>query len=167
PEACIGTPSTLTASGANTYAWSASPAYAFTDSTLSTQIVSPTVTTVFSVTGTVGTCTQVITDTMTVYARPVNTVSNDTTICPNTPTQIFSNASGGTGPYSYAWTPAAGLDDSLLQNPMANISAPTTFCSVATDFHGCVSDSDCVSLNVYPLPSISASPSILCASEPN
>ena len=166
-EACIGMPSTLTASGANTYAWTASPAYAFTDSTLDTQIVSPSVTTVFSVTGTVGSCTQVISDIITVHQQPINTVSNDTTICPNTPTQIFANASGGTAPYTYAWTPAAGLDDSLLQNPNVNINAASTFCSVVTDDNGCVSDSDCISVNVYPLPTITAAPSILCATEPN
>ena len=166
-EACLGIPVTISASGANTYAWSASPAYAFTDSTLASQSVSPAVTTTFTVTGTVGTCTQTLSGTMTIYPRPSITVSNDTTVCPNTPAQIFANASGGTVPYSYAWSPAAGLNDSLQQNPFATISAPATYCAVAVDAHFCISDTDCVNLTVYPVPTISAAPSTLCASTPN
>jgi hypothetical protein len=167
PEACLGIPATISASGANTYVWSANPSYAFADSTLATQPVSPLVTTIFTVTGTVGTCTQVVSGTMNVYPRPTITVSNDTTVCPNTPVQIFSNASGGTPPYFYAWSPAAGLNDSLLQNPIATISAPATYCAAVVDIHSCFSDSQCVTMNVYPPPSVSAAPATLCASTPN
>lgn len=167
PSGCIGTPSVISASGANSYVWTASPAYPFADSTLASQTVSPAVTTVFTVTGTVGSCTQVVSDTMHVYARPSITVSNDSTVCPNTPVQIFSNASGGTGPYSYAWSPSAGLNDSLQQNPIATISAPATFCAVAIDSHTCISDSQCVSLNVHTPPTVGALPATLCASTPN
>ena len=166
-EACIGIPTTISAAGANSYAWSASPAYPFIDSTLATQLIIPAVTTVFTVTGTVGTCTQVVTDTMTVYARPTITVSNDTTVCPNSPVQIFSNGSGGTPPYFYVWSPAAGLNDSLLQNPTATISASATYCAAVIDIHSCFSDSQCVTLNVYPPPTISAAPATLCATTPN
>jgi hypothetical protein len=167
PGGCIGIPSTLTASGANTYAWSASPAYPFADSTLSTQSVSPSDTTVFTVTGTVGTCTQVISDTVNVYPRPSITVSNDTTVCPSTPAQIFSNASGGTSPYSYTWSPSIGLSDSTQQNPFATISSTATYCATATDVHGCISDTQCVDMDIYPRPTVSALPSTLCASTPN
>ena len=166
-EACVGIPTTISAAGANSYAWSANPYYPFADSTLSTQLIIPVVTTVFTVTGTVGTCIQVVSDTMTVYARPTITVSNDTTVCPNTPVQIFSNGSGGTPPYFYVWSPAAGLNDSLLQNPTATISAPATYCAAVIDIHSCFSDSQCVTLNVYPPPAISAAPATLCATTPN
>ena len=167
PGACIGMPSILTASGANTYAWTASPSYPFADSTLASQTVTPASTTIFTVTGTVGTCTQVVSDTVSVFPQPNMIVSNDTTVCPNTPVQIFSFPSGGTSPYTHAWFPSAGLNDSTQQNPFATISAPSTFCATAVDVHGCISDTQCVDLDVFPLPTISAAPSTLCASTPN
>ena len=46
---CSGNFSLLTASGAATYAWTASPPYAFADSTNPVQTVTPLVTTIFIV----------------------------------------------------------------------------------------------------------------------
>ncbi|MEO8086769.1 MAG: PKD domain-containing protein, partial [Bacteroidota bacterium] len=166
-QACLGIPVTISASGANTYVWSANPSYTFIDSTLATQLVSPPVTTVFTVTGTAGTCTQVVNGTMTVYPRPIITVSNDTTVCPNTNVQLSMVVTGGTPPFFYVWSPATGLNDSLLQNPIATVSGPITYCAGVIDIHSCFSDTQCVSLNVFPPPSISAAPSTLCATTPN
>ena len=70
-DLCRGEIISLTAGGATNYIWSASPAYAFSDSTLATQLVSPLVSTLFTVTGTTGTCTQTITYSVNVQAKPI------------------------------------------------------------------------------------------------
>ncbi|MBX7082571.1 MAG: hypothetical protein K1X88_25425 [Nannocystaceae bacterium] len=41
-----------------------------------------------------------------------------------TPVQLNATASGGTGNYTYSWSPAAGLDDATISNPLAS---PTGF----------------------------------------
>ncbi|MCI5056086.1 MAG: gliding motility-associated C-terminal domain-containing protein [Flavobacteriales bacterium] len=46
-------------------------------------------------------------------------------------------ASGGTGPYTYEWLPALGLDDSSLANPNLNLSADTFYVVKITDAKGC------------------------------
>lgn len=44
-----------------------------------------------------------------------------------TPLQVTATASGGTGTYTYAWTPAATLDDATIPNPMATPSGFATY----------------------------------------
>lgn len=61
----------------------------------------------------------------------------DKTICPNTPTGIGELGGGG---YSYEWTPAQGLTNSGLSNPLATLaSGPITYNVVKTDnATGCI-----------------------------
>lgn len=49
-------------------------------------------------------------------------------------------ATGGTGPYTYAWTPAVGLNDPTILNPIfTNLTITTTFTLTVTDIGtGCV-----------------------------
>ncbi|MFN8153944.1 MAG: Ig-like domain-containing protein [Bacteroidia bacterium] len=46
-------------------------------------------------------------------------------------------ASGGTGTYTYAWSPAAGLNDTTLANPDVTVSVTSTFVLLVTDSMGC------------------------------
>jgi RHS repeat-associated protein len=57
PSVCLGNSAVLTASGATTYSWS-------NGATMASISVSPTVTTIYTVTGVSGTCTQVVTTTV-------------------------------------------------------------------------------------------------------
>jgi hypothetical protein len=41
-------------------------------------------------------------------------------ICAGAISQLSATAIGGTSPYSYSWTPATGLDDPNIQNPVAS-----------------------------------------------
>jgi hypothetical protein len=61
----------------------------------------------------------------------------DKNICPNTPTGIGELAGGG---YSYEWTPAQGLTNSGLSNPLATLGSGTiTYTVVKTDnATGCI-----------------------------
>ncbi len=63
---------------------------------------------------------------------PVVTVSPDAAACANTPVQL--NASGGG---TYRWFPATGLSDPNIANPIATVSAATTYKVVVTGTSGC------------------------------
>jgi gliding motility-associated-like protein len=161
---CNGDSTTLTANGATTYLWTANPAYPFANPALATQVVLPSVTTTFIVRGTTGTCYDEDTVVVTVRPKPVVSAGPDDTVCVNTPYVLQGSVSAGIPPLTYTWSPATGLSSAFVLNPTATISSTRTYCLSARDAFGCTSDTDCVTLNVFPVPTVSASPSTLCAS---
>jgi gliding motility-associated-like protein len=112
-------------------------------------------------------CTASGTASVVIAPLPVANAGNDTTVCRYSIVQLNGTASGGTPPYTYAWTPGTGLSDSTIANPTTTVSANITYCLVVTDSLGCVSAPDCVDLNVFPPPTINSPPSVLCATDPN
>jgi hypothetical protein len=86
-------------------------------------------------------------------------------ICLGAQTQIGGSptGSGGTPPYSYLWTPSAGLSNPVIANPNANPGSTTTYIVRVTDQAGSV-DRDTMVLTVNPLPSVSvnANPTSIC-----
>ncbi|MFN4123784.1 MAG: T9SS type A sorting domain-containing protein [Flavobacteriales bacterium] len=46
-------------------------------------------------------------------------------------------ATGGTAPYTFSWSPSAGLDNSTIPNPVASPSTSTTYTFQVTDSKGC------------------------------
>ena len=54
-------------------------------------------------------------------------------ICQGQTSQLNTAVVGGTAPYTYAWTPSAGLSDPTLPNPVATPSATTTYHIMVTD----------------------------------
>jgi len=56
-------------------------------------------------------------------------------------------ASGGTGVYTYAWSPATGLSSTSIANPFASPTTTTTYTVTVTDYTGLVSKTG--SLVVY------------------
>jgi hypothetical protein len=50
-------------------------------------------------------------------------------------------ASGGTPPYTYSWSPAAGLNSTTIANPTASPGQTTTYTVTVTDHNGCKSTS--------------------------
>lgn len=115
---CSGNAVTLTASGTSTYTWSANAGSA----TTSTVSVSPSTSTVYTVSGTVSTCTNTTTFSVTVNATPtvVATASNYT-IC-----NLNSTSMSATGATSYNWTGAG-----LASTSGANVST-TTYTAAGT-----------------------------------
>ena len=69
---------------------------------------------------------------------------SDIATCLNSPVQL--NASGGT---SYVWTPATGLSDPNIANPIATPTATTTYTVTASNIGGCTSE-DQVEVVVNP-----------------
>lgn len=58
-----------------------------------------------------------------------------TTICSGSSYQLPATVTG-TGPFTYAWTPVAGLNDPTIQNPVATPSGSTTYTLLVTDANG-------------------------------
>jgi hypothetical protein len=124
---CVGQSTTLTASGATTYMWMPG---ALTGATVN---VSPTSTTTYTVTGNTGGCTGSATITVTVNSGlTVNVNANPSlTICSGGSTQLTA-----TGATEYLWTPATGLSNPGIANPIANPASTTTY-TVTGNTGGC------------------------------
>ncbi|MFN8310592.1 MAG: choice-of-anchor L domain-containing protein, partial [Chitinophagales bacterium] len=64
---------------------------------------------------------------------------DDTTLCPGQNAQLTASLTGsGLDPATYAWSPAAGLSATNIYNPVANITANTSY-TVTTSFGTCTS----------------------------
>ncbi|MDP3557765.1 MAG: S8 family serine peptidase [Bacteroidota bacterium] len=114
PTVCAGNSGTLTASGATSYTWSTGP---FTASISA----SPSVTTVYTVTGSNGTCSSNKTGTIVVTPNPTVSVSNQS-ICAGGTATI--TASGAT---TYSWS-TGFTGNPLIVSPVIN----TTYTVIGT-----------------------------------
>ncbi|TAL62529.1 MAG: T9SS type B sorting domain-containing protein [Bacteroidetes bacterium] len=139
---CIGTGSTLTGSGAQTYLWN-------TGVTTSSIPVVPTSSSTYTVVGTdVNGCTNL--DTATVFVSPLPAVSagTDVSVCFGSATTLT-----GSGGQTFIWSPAGTLNNANISNPVAVPTSATTYTMVATDANSC-SNLDTVNVIVLALPSI-------------
>jgi hypothetical protein len=146
---CIGESTTLTASGASTYNWSA-PASG------SMAVVSPTTTTVYTITGiSAAGCVNTATIVVDVYPELLTLTAN-TTICTGGTAELNAGGSG-----NYSWSTGS---------PFSSISvSPSTFSVytvTGTDVNGCVATKS-VSVTVSPNPTVTASTSktVVCKDE--
>lgn len=119
---CAGSDAQLNATGGVSYQWS--PTAGLSDPNVSDPIVTfstDTVTYVVTVTDVIG-C--VNTDTVTVWQEPLPdaVAGPDTTVCVGESVQLYS--SGG---QTYSWSPATGLNNPNVQNPMASPLTTTTY----------------------------------------
>ncbi len=62
----------------------------------------------------------------------VNILALPGTVCPGSSTQLYAFATGGSGNYSYVWTPASSLSDPTIFNPIANPTESTDYQVVVT-----------------------------------
>ena len=148
-DLCIGSDTTLNASGANTYSWT--PITDLSDPSIFNPIASPTTTTTYTVTGTdLNNCSNSGSVTVTVNSLPTVTVSNDTTICDGDSAQLI--ASGGT---IYLWTPSIGLTDPNIANPISGAATTSNYTVHVIDGFGC-EDSAAILITVNSLPIIFA-----------
>ncbi|WPP49324.1 PKD-like domain-containing protein [Catalinimonas niigatensis] len=87
------------------------------------------------------------------YQLPVAHAGDDQTICQGSPVTLGGSpsASGGSGNYTYLWSPAIGLNDPTLPNPTATLTFNRTYTLRVTDTStGCVSAQDDVVITVEP-----------------
>ncbi len=146
---CPGSSTQLNASGGATYSWA--PTTGLSNPNIANPIASPASTTAYFVTVTAaGGCTQV--DFVTVSVSMVLNVNAgaDASSCAGQGTTL--NATGAT---NYTWTPATGLSDPNIFNPVAAPATTTTYTVTGTDGNGC-SGTDAVVVTVNNAPTANA-----------
>ncbi len=147
----IGNSATITATGAGTYVWS-------NGATTASQTVSPTNTTIYTVTGTdLSGCAASAQVTVNVTGGALSVVisATDSTICEGESSQLFATMSGGSGTYSYLWSSSPAGFSSSLYNPFINPTSTTVYTVTVSDGNATVTGS--LTINVLTLP---AQPSI-------
>lgn len=143
PAICIGNSTTVSASGASTYAWMPG---SLSGSPVS---VSPTSTTTYTVTGTNSNgCTNTSTVAVVVNSLPTVTASTSApTICNGGSATLT-----GGGASTYSWTPGPLSGTSVSVSPTSN----TTYTVVGTNSNGCVNNTT-VTVSVSPTFTLSVS----------
>lgn len=143
---------TIGAAIAGSVTWS--PNYMINDIYSLTPVVSPDVTTTYYVqfSANAGTCT--VTDSIKVNVVDFVTlhVPNDTTICTTDQMRLAVESDA----LHYAWTPAAGLSDPFIKNPVAKPLHSTVYNLVAT-IGGCTATAD-ISIKTVDYPKANAGP---------
>lgn len=142
PSICSGgSTAFLGASGATTYSWSSGQ-------TTASISVSPSITTTYSVTGTIGACTSTRTLQLTVYPIPSPTITaSSTTICAGSSATL-----SGSGAATYVWT--GGNTNSVI---VVSPTSTTTY-SLFGSTNGCTGASG-VSIVVIASPTVNATAS--------
>ncbi|HRY33356.1 MAG TPA: dockerin type I domain-containing protein [Bacteroidales bacterium] len=141
------------------YAWSGPNAFSSTDQNPTISNASTGNSGVYSLTVTDGNnCASVNTATinMTVHPRPAAGVSaTPATTCANNTVNLSGTQTGGTAPYTYAWTGPDGFT-STAQNPVLSNAQPVNsgnYTLTVTDANGCSSTNDPgVTVTVHPRP---------------
>ncbi len=146
---CVGDSTTISASGASTYAWQPG------NLTNSSEAVSPSANTTYIVTGTdVNGCTNNDSVAVAVYPLPVVTATaNASVICAGDSIMLMSS-----GAATYAWTPSVDVVIPNADTTAAIPAASTTFTVIGTDTNGCMS-AGTVAINVNALPVLNLSSS--------
>ncbi|NVK04313.1 MAG: PKD domain-containing protein, partial [Flavobacteriia bacterium] len=85
-------------------------------------------------------------------------VTPDQTICYNDTLALSASGVGGSGPYTYVWTPGGQLSDSTIANPdFYADGSPVTLYVTVTDSEGCTA-TDSVQISIFPLTLVNAGP---------
>jgi gliding motility-associated-like protein len=159
PSICFGASIDLTGNGANTYTWLPTTNLSSSNGTMVT--ASPTVTTIYTVSGvdTISGCTGVTTVTVNINPDLILSVNPpNPTICIGT-----SIALTAMGADTYTWSPTDSLSSGSGSNVIASPVITTTYTVNGTDAAGCTGTTT-VTLTVDPPPNITitATPNHVC-----
>ncbi|HET6993131.1 MAG TPA: hypothetical protein VFJ43_17485, partial [Bacteroidia bacterium] len=150
---CPGTPTVLTGSGGNTYAWTSNNSSTIVNGNTANPTVSPTVTTTFTVnvTNSVG-CTG--SDSVTIFVRnlPAPNAGVDTSLCIGASVNL-----SGSGGGSYSWSGPNIVSGATTTTPTVDPSVTSDYILTVTDGFGCVNN-DTVNVLVHALPNANAGP---------
>ncbi len=131
-------------SDALSYRWT--PAISLNNSNVKNPVAKPTGNTTYTVTANIGKCQATDNINIITIPYPVVTTSNDTAVCFGNQAQLF--ASGG---IDYRWSPAAGLNNDRIPNPIASPVNTTVYRVAVTDNKGCPKPTiDSVRIRVVP-----------------
>ncbi|MBP6431698.1 MAG: gliding motility-associated C-terminal domain-containing protein [Ferruginibacter sp.] len=130
-------------SNASSFVWT--PTNGVSNPAILNPTLSPTNTTPYTVTGTLGNCPISRTFTLTVFQGVTIFAGSDATIFQGDTIRL--NASGSAGTYS--WTPTTGLNNPAILNPTAKPDTTTTYTLRITSANGCTNTDD-VKITVIP-----------------
>ncbi|MGP8215653.1 MAG: choice-of-anchor L domain-containing protein [Bacteroidia bacterium] len=152
---CPGNSDTLFAgSGATSYVWT--PATGLSCTSCAKTIATPTATTTYYVTGTIGSCSKTDSTTITVATSlTVAATPASPTICSGDSVLLQA-----TGAANYTWSPPTGLSCTACSNPNAGPGSNITYTVTGTS-GSCNAPPATVSVSVTPTPSVTANSSSL------
>lgn len=155
---CSGSSSTLTATAAGTggtYTWS--PATGLSSTTGASVIATPSVTTIYTVTGTDiygGTTLNKIKVTVN---NPSPPTVGTAVVCSGLSTSLSAS-----GAVSYSWSPGTGLSATTGANVTVSLTSTTTYTVSSIDVNGCASMAT-TTVTVNALPVVSVNSPTVCA----
>ncbi len=160
---CAGGSTQLQASGNGTFLWS--PANGLSATDIASPVAQPAITTMYTVTLSDSVnCTAVDSVLVTVNPLPTVDAGADTSACINEQITLGGSPTGPTGS-TYSWSPAAGLNNITVANPLATIAGTATYTVTVTDGNTCVA-SDSVTINALAIPDVDAGPDTsICAGQ--
>ncbi len=143
-----GSPSASGSQGTYTYSWTGA---GLSNPSIANPMAGPGSggTYVLTVTDSAG-CQAADSSTVTVNPQIFAEAGGDTVLCPGETVSLGGNptASGGSGGFSYSWTPATGLSGTNLPNPVASPLAANVYLLTVQDAAGCqMTDSVVINLN--------------------
>ena len=150
---CIGSSTTLTVTGSGTYLWS--PATGLSCTTCANATANPTTTTTYTVTVTNNCGSAADSVMVSITTTPSVNAGSDVSFCVGGSVSLSANGSGG-----YQWTPATGLSNATIANPVANPTTTTHYTVTITDVCGTSADSLIVTVNPLPVVNISGADTI-------
>lgn len=153
-KVCFGNSTTIFASGADNYNW----VPAVNNTNANTALVTPSITTNYTVTGynQAGTVVCSFAKEIEIEVVPVivPTISNSVTICAGESVKL--NAGGSN---TYLWYPAAGLSSSVTSETYANPKTTTVYSVQVSNGKNCPVTAT-VLIKVNPLPTVDAGPDV-------
>lgn len=149
PTLCLGNSINLIVNGAVNYTWNPGSL------TTGTIVVTPTATTIYTVEGSVGTCSGTANSTLQVFPNPTISVANSSSLCIVSGSSFIILATGAT---AYNWAPISATNESVIVTPSVSIIYTVT----GTNAFGCPS-SLTTQVNVSPNLSYSASQIEICS----
>jgi gliding motility-associated-like protein len=134
---CQGMATTLTVqSNATGFAWV--PTAGLSNAGIASPVAEPSVTTVYTLTATLGACTETGSVTVTVMPQPKVFAGDDTAVKINQSLPLQAVDVNNSGFTSYQWSPTQGLSNPFSQDPTALIKGNITYLVTATTPEGCV-----------------------------
>jgi uncharacterized repeat protein (TIGR03803 family) len=158
---CKGDSAMLIAKGGTTYTWA--PATGLSATTGDSVVANPTVTTVYTITGTSGSCISTLKDTVKIIITPPLIIKpQDTSICDGQSVTLNAQLSGS----DYVWSPSLTLSSGTSDTVIATTTVTTVYTLTGMDSLGCsVSGIDTVTINHGPSkPTIAKQGDILTSS---
>jgi gliding motility-associated-like protein len=152
---CVNAPLQLLATGANSYVWSPSTYLNCTACDNPVSIPADTVT--YYVTGTsIYGCQTTDSVFLNVHKKFILTVTPTTdSLCTGQSIQLTA-----AGAENYIWSPAIGLSNNQVNDPLATPDSSTVYQVIGYDNAHCFKDTSTVDITVFPYPTVVAGPGI-------